>query len=129
MAVLDTCVFRSYSGSNFSHLNTPSINACHYSNFCNHNSNSFCNHSVTPVKYFCNFHDDSIFFDNFCNSSPITVCNSRSLSILYYNARSLPRLSELQLIAEAYAPSVICVTETWLSSDFKIKNYLSQAIS
>ena len=37
-------------------------------------------------------------------------------SILYYNARSLlPKLSELQLIAEAYSPSVICIVETWLS--------------
>ena len=39
-------------------------------------------------------------------------------SILYYNAQSLlPKLSELQLIAEAYSPNVICIVETWLNAD------------
>ena len=41
-------------------------------------------------------------------------------SILCYNARSiLPKLSELQLIAEAYAPNIICITETRLGSDIQ----------
>ena len=45
-------------------------------------------------------------------------CNTSTLTILYYNARSLlPKHSELQLIAEAYSPSVICITETWLGDN------------
>ena len=96
-------------------MSTPPINTSHYHNFCNYvyDCNNFCNHLATPVNYFCN-QDDSTFFDNF---SSTIICKSRSLSILYYNARSLlPKFSELQLIAETY---VICITETWLSSDIQ----------
>lgn len=41
-----------------------------------------------------------------------------NLNILYYNARSLlPKLSELQLVAKTYSPSIICVTESWLNHE------------
>ena len=97
-------------------MSTPPINTSHYHNFCNYDCNNFCNRLATPVNYFCN-QDDSTFFDNF---SSTIICKSRSLSILYYNARSLlPKFSELQLIAETYSPNIICITETWLSSDIQ----------
>ena len=44
--------------------------------------------------------------------------NNNHLNVLYFNARSLlPKLSELQLIANAYSPSIICIVETWLCPD------------
>ncbi len=47
-----------------------------------------------------------------------SCCNPRKLNILYFNARSLlPKISELQLIAETYSPSVICIVESWLCPD------------
>ena len=54
---------------------------------------------------------------------------SNKLTILYYNARSvLPKLSELQVLAVTYSPSIICIVETWLCSDImdcevSINNY------
>ena len=47
-----------------------------------------------------------------------TVNNSNNLSILYYNARSiLPKHDELRLIVEVNNPDIICIVETWLSSE------------
>lgn len=52
------------------------------------------------------------------NSSLSKFCNPKFLNILYFNARSLlPKFTELQLIAMAYLPSVICTTESWFCSD------------
>ena len=52
------------------------------------------------------------------NSSLSKFCNPKFLNILYFNARSLlPKFTELQLIAMAYLPSVICITESWVCSD------------
>ena len=43
---------------------------------------------------------------------------SKSLNILYYNARSLlPKLDELSAIAEVERPDVICIVESWLSAE------------
>ena len=54
------------------------------------------------------------------NSSVSEFCNPKFLNILYFNARSLlQKLTELQLIAMAHLPSVICITESWLCSDIK----------
>ena len=40
------------------------------------------------------------------------------LSILYFNARSIiPKCDELRIICEAHKPDVVCITESWLSSD------------
>ena len=59
-------------------------------------------------------------------SSPISVNHTslpkthrpKSFSILYFNSRSLlPKLNELHLIAQAYSPSIICISETWLCPD------------
>ena len=44
--------------------------------------------------------------------------NFKSFTILYFNSRSLlPKINELQLIAQAYTPSIICISETWLCPD------------
>ena len=46
--------------------------------------------------------------------------NKETLSILYYNARSLlPKLDELRATVEAERP-IICVTETWLSNEIEL---------
>ena len=40
------------------------------------------------------------------------------LNIVYYNARSLlPKIDELRVITETESPDVICIVESWLSSD------------
>ena len=42
------------------------------------------------------------------------------LSILYFNARSiLPKFDELQAVCLTLDPDIICITETWLSSDIE----------
>ena len=47
-----------------------------------------------------------------------TVNNSNNLSILYYNARSiLPKHDELCLVVDVNNPDIICIVETWLSSE------------
>ena len=47
-----------------------------------------------------------------------TSAKNNCLRILYYNARSLvPKYEELCAIAEAEAPDIICIVETWLSSE------------
>ena len=44
--------------------------------------------------------------------------SSKFLSIFYFNARSLlPKLDEHSTLSSLYSPDVICVVETWLSSD------------
>ena len=54
---------------------------------------------------------------------------SNHLKILYYNARSLlPKLDDLKVLSETQFPDIICVVETWLSSDIsdselEITNY------
>ena len=45
------------------------------------------------------------------------IPTSKSLSIIYFNARSpLPKIDELH--AEADSPNILCVVESWLSNDF-----------
>ena len=40
------------------------------------------------------------------------------LTILYYNARSLfPKIDELTTLCTLHNPGIVCVVETWLSSD------------
>ncbi len=52
------------------------------------------------------------------NTVPSNIPSSNSLSILYYNARSLlPKLDELAATTEALQPTVVCVVETWLSNE------------
>ena len=59
------------------------------------------------------------------------IPNSTSLSILYFNARSLlPKFDELAATAEALQPTVICIVETWLSdqvteSEISIMGYVT----
>ena len=46
------------------------------------------------------------------------IPTSKSLSIIYFNARSLlPKIDELRAIAEADSPNILCVVESWLSND------------
>ena len=48
----------------------------------------------------------------------ISRINYNFLTILYFNARSLlPKLDYLTLSISIYHPHVICVVETWLSSE------------
>ena len=45
---------------------------------------------------------------------------STELSILYFNARSLlPKIDELQAVCLSVNPDIICITESWLSSDIE----------
>ena len=59
-----------------------------------------------------------------------TPCSSTQLSIFYFNARSLfPKLDELKLLCVTHSPDIVCITETWLSSDIldselNLHNYL-----
>ena len=42
----------------------------------------------------------------------------RPIQIFYYNARSLlPKVDELRALVEAESPDVICIVESWLSSE------------
>ena len=44
--------------------------------------------------------------------------SNSKLIIVYYNARSLlPKIDELRAITEIKSPNVICIVESWLSSD------------
>ena len=44
--------------------------------------------------------------------------SSKHLNILYFNARSiLPKVNELQLLIGLHKPNIICIVETWLSSE------------
>jgi len=46
--------------------------------------------------------------------------NANNFNVLYYNARSLiPKMDELRAIVESQRPSVICIVETWLSSEIR----------
>jgi len=41
-----------------------------------------------------------------------------NLSIMYFNARSvIPKIDELRAIAEAKHPDMICIVESWLSTE------------
>ena len=41
--------------------------------------------------------------------------NAGTLSILYFNARSLiPKFDELCLLVEIHQPDIVCIVETWL---------------
>ena len=41
--------------------------------------------------------------------------NVNSLTLLYFNARSLvPKYSELCAVVEAYNPDIVCIVESWL---------------
>ena len=54
------------------------------------------------------------------SSHPViaTVNNCKNLSILYYNARSiLSKHIEFRLAVEGNKPDIVCIVETWLSSD------------
>ena len=52
------------------------------------------------------------------NPQQCSVINSNSMTIMYYNARSLiPKYDELSVTMEAHNPDVICIVETWLSVD------------
>ena len=46
------------------------------------------------------------------------IPSENTLNIVYYNARSLlPKLDDLKGIIETESPDIICIVETWLSSD------------
>ena len=45
--------------------------------------------------------------------------NTGTLSILYFNARSLiPKFDELCLLVETHQPDIVCIVETWLDPNF-----------
>lgn len=51
--------------------------------------------------------------DRLCN-----VSNGNSMSILYFNARSIvPKHDELCVVVEANNPDIVCIVETWLNAD------------
>ena len=51
---------------------------------------------------------------------PIPVATKNKLHIQYYNARSLlPKFEELCAIVEVEKPDIICIVETWLSSEIE----------
>ena len=42
----------------------------------------------------------------------------QALGVLYYNARSLlPKFDELSIIMNTLKPHIICIVESWLSSE------------
>ena len=46
------------------------------------------------------------------------INSGNNLSILYFNARSIvPKYDELCVVVEANNPDIVCIVETWLSSD------------
>ena len=46
------------------------------------------------------------------------LCSDPSLSILFYNARSLlPKFDELCALCENQCPGVVCIVETWLGEE------------
>lgn len=46
------------------------------------------------------------------------VTSGKNLCILYFNARSIvPKLDELCVVVETNNPDIVCIVETWLSSD------------
>ena len=52
------------------------------------------------------------------NPQQCSVINSNSMTIMYYNARSLiPKYDELCVTMEAHNPDMICIVETWLCPD------------
>ena len=68
-----------------------------------HGSNSSTCNSNEP-DLFCTHGDDRT--------------SAKSLSILYYNARSiLPKINELQLLTSLHKPTLICIVESWLSCE------------
>ena len=60
-----------------------------------------------------------------------SLCSPKSLTVFYFNARSLlPKIDDLILFCSNYSPHIICVVETWLSSEISdseilIPNYMS----
>ena len=49
------------------------------------------------------------------NSDHCSCLNAGTLSILYFNARSLiPKFDELCLLVETHQPDIVCIVETWL---------------
>ena len=50
--------------------------------------------------------------------NPRLFSNQDFLTILYFNARSLfPKIDELTTLCTLHNPGIVCVVETWLSSD------------
>ena len=44
--------------------------------------------------------------------------SSHNLNVFYFNARSLlPKLDDLKLLCSAHSPDIICIVESWVSSD------------
>ena len=54
------------------------------------------------------------------NDYNIVTGLSTELSILYFNARSLlANIAELHAVCLSVNPDIICITESWLSSDIE----------
>ena len=69
------------------------------------NTNSLCNQSLPSPS------------SSSSPSSPVSV-SSQSLNIFYFNARSiLPKFHELYSLCSLYNPDLVCIVESWLSSD------------
>ena len=68
--------------------------------------------NTTTTNNICNLYCN---FNVHNNGNPL---QSSSLTILYYNARSLiPKMDELALLADVHNPDVICIVKTWLAND------------
>ena len=50
--------------------------------------------------------------------------SNQYLFIVYFNARSIliPKCDEQRILCEAHRPDVICIAESWLSSDIDISD-------
>ena len=49
--------------------------------------------------------------------------NTGTLSVMYFNARSLiPKFDELCLLIETYQPDIVCIIETWLDHIISVQN-------
>lgn len=56
------------------------------------------------------------------SSTNLQLMRLQHLSIIYFNAHSLgPKFDELCVLVETYMPDILCVVETWQSSDIKAR--------
>jgi len=52
------------------------------------------------------------------NSHPVKSSGSNYLNIMYFNAQSLlPKMDKLRAFVDAQRPHIVCIVETWLSSE------------
>ena len=52
------------------------------------------------------------------NSHPVKSSGSNCLNIMYFNAQSLlPKMDRLRALVDAQRPHIVCIVETWLSSE------------